>query len=320
MPNLEKGAEMKMYCNQNIKALLGNDGDPASYCCDEAWYSKEFPEDYESVGTPSSHCKYIEMACKAIENGAEYGTAEGPLQREMYEMLFAAAGSTKEERELLRSKDRMTNFGYTFKIVLKVMRKLDSADIVDLGWSSFGQSKPPYSSFHSKGFDDFQREFIEPLAEMPNSRKDDTWQKAIEELNDFARHSSTLGNYCCMPSGLPSLEITRLNSLKGGIGTNPFVLDGKSQYRINDQFALFTEWVDAREEQLSENDRSLIRTWKRVMLLENMWGTYREAASVYKDMFRETNRTTRLDAMRTYLSLVNKAIKDRGDEMVRRLK
>lgn len=323
---------------ETIDNLIAGENKPAEYCFDEAWIShleangsleEGFPEINDVIHRKGSKYRSIAVACAAFEISKRdesipdkpnswlgYASDRGNVQKSMYDRLMSEVNTCKscessKPKHENYSEDLMTNFGYTFKIIFKLIKELDTSGVVDLGWNAYsGSSAPSYSSFCSGGF----RLFEEFVSEHYSKEG----PKLMEALNTFARCSSMLGNYCCIPTQLDPIGVSGLNIMKGGVGVSLFVYDDRrNKYRVNDQFALFVEWLD---ENAAEEDQKTIERWKEKMLLEKTWGAYKEAASAYKNIFKRSTRAGRIGAICDYLFQVSEAIENRSREIVNELK
>lgn len=250
-----------------------------------------------------------------LDGWLEYASDKGDVQRNMYGRLTDEVDTCKtckkDESECGKhSKDLMTNFGYTFRIIFRLIENLDTLEIVKLGETAYsGRTKPVNASLCSSGFCSFKN----LLSGLSRNEK----SCLLKNLGRFARCSSMLGNFCCIPSRLTLVNISSLNIAKGNCRKGLYVFADGKKYPVNDQFALFVEWLD---ENAAEEDQKTIERWKEKMLLEKTWDAYKEAASAYKNIFKRSTRAGRIGAICDYLFQVSEAIENRSPEIVEKLK
>lgn len=279
-------------------------------CLDAIGLKAQYPKDYKKCLRFDEGLQSIAIACMVHEKSLDCSSADdGPIPNNLYEVLFNQRRSYEQIRETIASKDRMTNFGYVFKMAFALLEdtsKEGPGGRCNYGhWQTCGFSR---QEFYVEGFMGF-KEMIDDAGNRAEQLK--------AQLNAFAANSSRLGNYCCIPNELKSLGLSGLNSLKGGVGSTLFVRDSRNmEYRMNDQFSLFVDWLDWQKGNFDESDSRLIAKWKEIMVLSGksdrpIWRKYAKAAKVYKSCFRERDYEKRLSLFAEYLALVNEAIENR---------
>ncbi len=319
--------ELRIYEGDNaINKLIDDlDEDVASYCCDEAGLKDESSSDYEKCMAEDKNLQSIAIASMAYERVIPYSTDEGPVQMSMFRRLLDAfvqkdfcikkdiEGNLKRHtrgnnglcfncENCLYSKDRMTNYGYTIAILNGLLENMDADSITDLAWNTARPSR--------EGF--FERKYLHKKKELRSKLKAnvDDLKSLQASLNMFASNSSKLGNYCCIPKELMGLGLRGLNTIKGGVSTSFFIYSKTgAAFRINDQFALFLEWIENNKQ---SQDKEMLNEWKEAMLIDGCSGYYREAASHYKRAFCAETPEERIAEFAYYLNNVNKAIETRS--------
>lgn len=339
---------MAIELYESIEELISKEDNPAKYCFDEAWLKAGHSGVYTRCLDEVDELQNIAIACMAIQQGCDYGTDAGPVQIDMYKRLFDIgierdfciekddAGKLRKHRDgslwyncnnCKYSKDRMTNFGYTLKLVNEILGAEDSDSIEDL---AYYRANPSRTSFFESVYADPDKGIKDRLenakGELRNLR---------HELNAFAKNSSTIGNYSCIPNELLSIGLCGVNVAKGSVGASLFV-PGKSTlfYRVNDQFALFLEWLEKRAESTTEKEETEIEMCNAAMLIKcdkedccetgcecrNPELYHKMAAQCYKEAFLERSHKGRIEKLTEYLKNVNAAIECRSMLMVEKIK
>lgn len=274
--------------------------------------------DYPSLGSAAIACASIEIRKHKSAPSREFATDASKVQKSTYKELgfHESKGCFEDANGKEYSADRMTNFGYTLKIAKNFLEnhyKTDAKDLAKLAAKSYGgTTKPYYKSFFTEGYVWLNGKAVR------HSEKGELLSKInglLEEINKFARNSSTLGNYCCIPKELSGLGLSGLNNIKGGCSTSFFVYDDhRNPFRTNDQFALFLAWL---EENKKDRDDDVLDAWKEAMLLtEDVVEHYKEATRSYMRAFTAEDEGTRIEQFTDYLENVNNAIELRSKHIV----
>lgn len=316
-------------------------GEASKYCFDEAWTShlrtqgflaEYFPAINKTLDGVTEENRSLAIACAATEIGERldkcnkenepelialkrrpdcqfgYASDSGEVQRSVYGRLTSQTDlcgrCRKDESKCgIYSKDLMTNFYYVLKILLAILNP-------DL----FAKGVKPSMNFAKSGPQEYCKTCCMHLCQAIINNdiylRENT-SNLINAAKTNAMLSSTLGNYCCIPRRMKKWD----GSLNVGKGIN-LSLD---EYWINDQFALFAEWVD---ENTAAEEQDMIDVWKKAMMLDGeVWKLYRDAAEKYKSIWEQEPKDpeNRLAAFAAYLELVNSAIELRSERIVRAL-
>lgn len=268
----------------------------------------EFKKSFERV----RKCSYG----VSLHNATSYGADSGDVQKSLYAKLFSSGAEAQGCHDCggdceLYSRDVMTNYGYAFKRAITVLegRKISPEFALKGNACSFGNK-----TFFSVGYGSVYHAAIEGI---PN----DLSRALQDELRIFASRSSTLGNYCCVPKAMA--ERSSLNQAKGDVCSKEdqlFVSNSEktAAYRVNDQFALFLEWL--KKNATRQKEKELIGSWKREMLFtDQVCGYYLDAAQAYKASFEASTLEGRLDQFLAYLKSVNRAIEFRSKLIVEKV-
>lgn len=313
----------------DLCALIDGEGDNAlEYCFDEAWFAQTHPDEYEILLESDTETgeseRFLQIACKAIEEGAEYGSAEGSIQHEMYEALFAKADSSSRIRELLKSDDRMTNLYFVLKMAVaflnpKTLGKSHKSIGLDTHFDQIGPREIVNgclvcvyrkSQCFTKLLNAYKDAFKDASASIGYDAP--VFGELREQINRFAKRSSWLGNYTRLPVAIG--DERDLNQRKGNTLSRLYCSDGTV---ANDQFSLFALWV---KENVSKKDQRFITNWKKAMILNGeIWRQYKKAAAVYKKCILADAPIERLISFSEYLGIINEAIRVRSDLIVERL-
>lgn len=285
----------------------------AGYCFDEAWLrwldGSSEPESEikdiakEALSAPDEW-RSIAIACAAVEIGEKlkrgkcfcgYASDSGGVQQSMYEAMFNRNCDKCEDTCNEYSKDILTNFVYVFKRSIKV---LEGADNI---WCSGNTG-----GFGNKGcFSVGYREKFVPISEKLES------SALIQELNEFACISSTLGNYGCIPCRLNGQG--RINSRKGNAWGTLEMTDGEGDtFYVSDQFALFLKWVE-----LNKRVGDKIDKWKERMRLSCWEKAYADASKKWEKAYRLPDGSEeKLSEYAEYLKIVKQATVCRSNQII----
>lgn len=330
----------------------------------EKLLGKYFPEiDEKLAGKSREDNDYaIAIACAAIEIGERldkckkdreaeliplkkdakchfgYASDNGPIQKEMYKQLFGGTClgvKCFSTHCAFYSKDNMTNFYYVLKLAAAMLAPSKQKGFLnktledirpDCDFSAIGPQPNHIKKYREETcLSNFCFDFTDELSKIDSS----VAEELRGTLHTFAKGSSQIGNYTCIPTELGSYD--RLNSRKSGTYVEMLRVnqDGKEIW-VNDQFALFAEWIEkekARDE-VEETESSMIEEWKKDMLLNGVWDIYLAAAAKYKEIWTPAQedksspdelREQRLKAFTEYLKLVNKAIEARSRAIAEKL-
>lgn len=351
---LRAGGKMPEKIYDTIAELIVDEA--SKYCFDEAWTShlrtqgflaEYFPAINKTLDGATEENRSLAIACAATEIGERldkcskenepelialkrnpdcqfgYASDSGEVQRSVYGRLISQTDlcgrcRKNESKCGIYSKDLMTNFYYVLKMAVAFLNpeKLKEDGIISQG--THFEIISPYDDEgrryrETKCYTNLLSAYIDGLSEA--SASDDVIKNVSTHMNRFAERSSWLGNYTCLIMEIGQEE--SLNNRKGNVVCPLFLSDNKTI--INDQFALFAEWVD---ENTTAEEQDMIDAWKKAMLLDGeVWELYRDAAEKYKSIWEQEPKDpeNRLAAFAAYLELVNSAIELRSERIVRAL-
>lgn len=331
--------------NSNKRGLINALGDAAAdYCFDKAELKEEHAKAYKKCMTSKDDMQNIAIACMAIQQGLSYGTDAGDVQKSVYKMLFDYKLEDdhcveRDERgcykthprdgslrfrcdspdDCIYSKDRMTNFGYIFRIAIHALESisdgLDSNHVYNDNTNNGTKSNCTKNELLSKGlrlYESAQKKAFRHGASLENL------YCLNYQMNKLARLSATLGNYCCVPKHLDAVGEYRNDGNVNCAKSGSLYLNRDPRMYVNDQFALFLEWLgDAK---LTRSERSMVKQWKEAMLIECCEGYYLQAAWHYKEAASTKDYKYCLEQLTKYLRCVNAAIEIRGKQIVKTIK
>lgn len=284
----------------------------AEYCFDAAWLEWVYSAVAEAEGDLHKACLSIELM------EPSYFTDEGPVQWDMYMKLMKGSATSLADY----SADRMTNFYYTLKMAIAFLsperigmkREEVSPDVL---YSRVGPREGRIEVYRkSTCFSELYQIYGPALEDAKNTIDEDVVASLEGAMDEFAKRSSTLGNYCCIPKrwrDIDSLNISKANHL--------FLSDTseKDVYLLNDQFALFLAWINEEQSKASREENAIVRRWKRKMLIGCCSKNYRDAFRCYKRAFAEKDPEEQIRVFAEYVGHVNAAIKDRSVAIVKKL-
>ena len=254
----------------------------------------------------------VKQKTVAYANAIGYAYDGSHVLRSIYKTLAERnngisrdAGDEYVRGDFRYRKDLMTNFGYVFNEVLAILKKSERLSAPE---SSYAEDPYAFSAQFSRGYRD--------LLELEKDSSIVGVKRLIGQLERFARNSSKLGNYACIPFAISG---RRCNSYKASGMSVPIRIDGeKKNLCVNDQFALFLEWIN--ENASCREKASVIAPWEKDMLIDCCEGYYKQAVWYYKQAFTSTTQRERIANFAEYLKCVNAAIEIRSEQIVKTIK
>lgn len=283
---------------------------------------------------------YVRIACASTEIGQRLSKAKansalgrkrqnpkcyfgyagdfGDVKRSMYAMRTegnSEAGDClvceKDSPCDIYSKDMMSNFFYVLKMAIAFVEP------AFLG-KKYSDIKPN-TEFNHIGYqfgaeeDCFHKVFfVYEAARKARSKELGPLFPVLiglqEQLGEFAKRSSQIGNYGCIIN-----KLGRDKNLNQRKGNSLIRLRCPNGFVANDQFALYTEWVEGHK----LAGANLVKRWKRDMVLGDVWNIFLDASKQYQNVFYLKDPVARIAAFTSYLEMINSAIKKRSEQIVR---
>lgn len=249
----------------------------------------------------------------------KYAADSGPVQNEIYAKLLELNDDIQSD-ELKNvshegySADMMSNFFYVLKMAIAFVEP------VLLG-KTYADIKPN-TEFNGIGNqygiekECFHRVF--PLYEVALKARGKelgplfpALLRLQAQLGEFAKCSSQIGNYGYILNELGNDK--DLNRRKGNARKRLRCSNG---FVVNDQFALYAEWIEGHK----SAGVNQIRQWKKGMVLEGVWDFFLDASEQYQIIFYARDPLTRIVAFASYLEMINAAIKKRSKQIMKAIR
>lgn len=342
--------------NRSFERLKdGEKEQAADYCFGKEWLrwvrdqdNGNFTKEQKDIATQALRKRganrKIAIACAAIQLAYEikdrdtdsrYFSDHGDVQVSMYDLLTMHGGNYKDcvphkcytqgKNCGMYCKDLMTNFGYTFRMCIGLLENAKEGPIPVFQYQSSTRSSKecigdeasdrecPNSSLFSEALERYARDLqtVRSNGEVPLGEL----CELKEQMSEFALRSSTLGNFCCIPK---SIKDKTCNPYKAsGMKVLVSIDDVEEERYVNDQFALFLEWLG---EGVDKKELEIIGQWKKDMLIDCCEGYYKQAAWYYKQAFISTTQKERIANFAEYLRCVNAAIEIRSGQIIKTIK